>query len=824
MLDNNKVIRTISHKIEASQILWLVSTKRPNGDTFFDLFSTEEAKWFESKIPVFVETENPDSRFYATSVSNSSLLDRNAYPEVQYRGIVKQVDTSNGVNYEYVDTLVHDARGIEVTIKKLEYTKPIVLSIKEEDLKEEYSAGELKLFRMWEPSYATSSQTRKGELVAKRINISYTDYFNRIGFDIKAFEKKSNGRVSIKSIDKMSKRVKQTASSSKERKFFRDWEFQELINVEYNNTANNENKGKVLKFKKEEDTAKILIIPGFFVKQNVDTTLINFLTDNIEVGTSSTTIIKDALDGSHMIDRKSAIKFGLSDPKDVRTVEQIRWGQAIKGLFVIVDGLKEMLGFDIVLAEGGIKGDAVPGLIKGNMPFAVLNRGREEEVNPSLKLSRQVTTNNQNKEMIDILTQDTKDLIDKVLSLDDAAIRDFLKIKDYDVESEEEINVDQLTTRMYAIGRNTFMKSHTMKKKMIDLLNNSLKTFSNGSSLYLKDASFKHMIVDPYAICYYLKKGINGLVKEEVKLSERYGVQEEHVLVAKKIIENDKEKYIISTEKAFLFRFPFLHKLEGRIVNKDKHLIMGTKHNEYYRRLVEKGYIQGVAIYSLWDMNAEAQSGADYDGDQTGYTTNPIVEYIDNQENRMFLDYSMVNGELISGCPFTINNVSCEQFLNSKDIQYMKDNDIVIEKGGISGPEELSGTTEWINLVGKLGAYLARHTLEGNNIGRFTNISLTVKSIISELELKLNQVKRIRELEKVAYELEKEIKGYEKLMIVLTAAIRWEVDKAKHGGAYIDKFPFLKAILEDFDLSNIVSLEDKYHVSLQRLCFGSKLR
>src|SRR5699024_9166962 len=156
--------------------------------------------------------------------------------------------------------------------------------------------------------------------------------------------------------------------------------------------------------------------------------------------------------------------------------------------FIIIPGLRDMLSVDMVLAEGGIKGNPIGGFENGNMDFAVLNRAREDELNPSINLSRQVLSHIQNDKLIDGLKEDTQELIEKVLDVDDASIRSLVNIKEYASENEE-VNVNQLTTRLYSTGKESFKKSHTMRRKLVDLLNSSLQRFSNGASLYLKDAA-----------------------------------------------------------------------------------------------------------------------------------------------------------------------------------------------------------------------------------------------------------------------------------------------------------------------------------------------
>lgn len=834
--DNPIALRTLSHRIEANQLLWLYLFPGQNTIDAYLSGDPEDPRFIDfpySSVMVFVETEDPKSHFYATNVSNAGLLDRKAYPSKAYKGVVKQINTERGVNYEFVDTLVHDARGIEVTIKYGGYTDPLVFSIKENDLpaldsiynteSSDYEKVNFTSLDKWEPAYATSSQTRVGEMVAKRSDISYADYFKRIGFDIRAFEKEKNGRIHIKSVDKMSKRVKQTASSSKPRQFFKGFELEEIKEVPFENMDKIINAEHLL-FKKGKHEAEILILPGFFVKQKVESILPSFHNNKIDMVKEEVEVIRDAMDGSHMVDRSFAIRHGMADENgELRSGEQFRWGQAIKGLMVVVPGLRRMLGVDMVLADGGIKGSPIQGFKDGDMDFAVLNRVRLDEVNPNLNLSRQVTSYNQHPELIKGLEKDTEELINQVLSFNEESIRDFLNIQDYDVESEEEVNVDQLTTRLYSTGKNIFMKSNTMKKKLSDLLRSSLQQFSNGAALLLKEASYKHMVVDPYAIIYYLRQGILGLDKETLSDIDKVGVAPGHVVVSERVLVDGEEKLQLNTRKGYAFRFPFLHEHEGRILNEDDVVFIDLDTKEFYEQYVEQGHSQGLIFYSLWDMEAESQGGADFDGDYTGYTNNPyIINYIEKQPS--FLDYSLVDGELASGCPFIGNSRNLNIFLTDSEKAFMEAHAIQIEGDGISAPAELSNTEEWINIVGKLGAYLARHTLEGNDIGRFTNISLTVCQILTELDNRISEYEKIEGLETATDSLLKEKLGYERLNYFLAIAIRWEVDKAKHGGAYFDKMPFLYVFTEQKELQDIVEYEEQFNISLQRLIYGSKLR
>ena len=240
------------------------------------------------------------------------------------------------------------------------------------------------------------------------------------------------------------------------------------------------------------------------------------------------------------------------------------------------------------------------------------------------------------------------------------------------------------------------------------------------------------------------------------------------------------------------------------------------------------GYIQGVAIYSIWDMNAEGQSGADYDGDLTVVTKNPhIVNNLSPSD--LFLDYSIIEQEdgtetVLDGCPFPGSDFDLASLVRPAELKWMREHDVVLSRGGISGPAELSNTPNWVNLVAGLSARVARATLVSNDIGRLTNISLTISHIVSMLKATHSQLLAVTELdvEPAVSAIRQEIAGYNKLNMLLAVAIRWEVDKAKHGGAYMKKMPFLEALLDKVELDELIEFENKYGISLQRLVLGVK--
>ena len=856
VLEDKLALRVITHVVERKQIMWAVPEAIEGAMSFVARHFSPDEDVPEGALPVVVLTENPDSYYFATQVSNAGQTHRLAFPKKEYVGLAKRLDTENGVQWEEVSTFVHDGRGFEITIKGAGVNGQTILTVQEDDLMGMRAGDDsyrLDFSRtgLWTPGYATSSQTRKAEMVAKPSDLSYADYFKRIGFNPELHMTKDKSRpgfTQIKSLDKMSKRVKQTASSSRPRNFMTDFSYdsEEVIPFKVWSGLEDEyeENGTLISFNHSDGktTASALILEDFQVRQDVTLEMPAFAYDEtkaIDRRMIDMTLDKAATDGYHIIDRDFAFQYGLADERgELRAGEQFRWGQSIKGFVFLMPGLKSMLDVDMVLFAGGIKGDArVEFRQNFPMPFSILNHARLSEVNPSINLSRQVLSAIQTPDLLEGLEADTLRLIEEVLSFKESAIQRFLSIETISSEedsSSREVDIDQLTTFLYANGKETFLKSHTMRKKLSDLLSAALKKFTRGSSLYLKDASFKHMLVDPYTIVQYLRIGELSAVKS----SEMTGIKEHHVLTSELFETEEGMVHGLDYKEKALFRFPFLHLHEGRLVNKGS----GNPFNDasargWYRQMARKGYLQGLIFYSLWDMNPEAQSGADFDGDQTVCTSN---EHILNNFNQqpLFLDYSYVEDEdgnwsVVSGCPFPGSQQQVTGFLSESEQAFVKEHDITITGDSLSFPSELIGTDDLNNLVGHLGAALARHNLVSNDIGNFTNVNSTIFSIMAVLYNHMTEIYSAYQREEDAetkqslalafYELKKEHDGYDNLSFFLACAIRWEIDKAKHGGAYRSHMPFLDELFESPSPESVLELEGLYQVSIQRLLFGRKL-
>lgn len=868
-------LQMLSHRHEEGQVLYAQRSPILNDGTWVAQYANEEDTGrVECGLPLVVLTESPDSdQHYATHTSNAGLSARVGAPVADFKGIAKRVNTDGGVSYTYVDRPVHDLRGWERTIKaehrqtsgqsfySLTISEADFLRLWDEDAQTlVVPATEVdRVLTIWEGAFGSSSQTRVGEMVQKPKDLSYTDYFNKVGFNVQAhMVDAGEGRMAIKSLSKMSVRVKQASSSSRPRDFMPGYSYKgeetvTLVDRVYDGRSYTDKAVDATRlFMKKEGSpdAVIGIFEDFIVRQLVDLTLPAFRTGGaINLSQTRTLVSKAATDGSHLVDREFALANGLADDKGkLASGEQIRWGATVKGLFVIVPGLKRLSGYDIMLFDGGVKGDVRVELRQGVMPFAVLNRVRDSKKAESVKLSRQVLSAIQSTRLIEGLEASTKALIELVLGFDKDAVQEFLSIPSVDEDGEEEereVDIDQLTALLYAYGQDTFLKSHTMKRKLVDLISSALRKFTNGSGLLLENASFKHMAVDPYAIIHFMNA---GRASADKRYDNRVGIQEGRTVVS--VLEEAGEGWVhaLNSATAVLFRFPFLHTNEARRVNEDTSLPVfhDTESARWYELLAKRGLMQGLIFYSIWDMNPEAQSGADFDGDQTLWTTNPSI--VDNvSQQPFFLDYSLIEDasgdvvvdgvtyNLVEGCPFPGKEQRLADLMPADRLDALAKKGIDVTTNGIVFPSELAYDAELIDAVGFLAARAARRDLVKNDIGRFTNIGATISHLVSMLDSHLVAVKArlvelsvngqpVDELLNVRHALELEIAGYEKLGFLMAAAIRWEIDKAKHGGAYRQFLPFLEFLSGRPKVGPVADAEQRFGISLQRLLFGSRVR
>lgn len=769
---------------------------------------------------VLIYSEDEYSPHYPIYLSNTGMLDVKGNV-ISHEGIARREKTHGGASTVYVEKEVYD-KGIEVHAELQGFPVTKAYLVHESKVRKSISLSDTHLVQVGAGSV---SETRAGSLVFVPAGTDLLDYVERIlGFRFQLFiSRTKSNRVRVNLI-KTYTRLKLAASSGKELKLFDGYAFVKEGSKDYKGLEGTVT-SKTFTFTKEgDDDAVIEYVPeDFEVKMRQKVILPEFSSENKKIGVSEEMLefTRVATDGAVYVDAKWAADHGL------KSAAQFRFTTVGKGLIVPVPNLKKLTGTTLMLFGGATKGDISIPLKENILDFFVLRRSRQIKAQNSLLLSRQVfgAIALENPAIIRGLTKETAMMLQRVYAHDLDSLKEFVGIDNDEIEEEEVLDSENLTVEMFKANPEAFLKSDSLVRKLDSLIRSSTGEIERGARLYLAEASIKHMLVDPFTILHYISKGYMGIDADKVK---RIGVAPGHFITTGVNADNE---YCLEHKKAFLARFPFLHQMEGRLVNEEGGAFIDDHIAGLYDAYMKGKHFQGLGIYSLWDMNPEGQSGADFDGDETVYTTNPII--VDNfKQQPLFLDYSKLDGKVIEGVPWKGRGYTPEldSLINEDMVKAFEKLDVTYDEGQVEFDEDMLEKDGFRRVLVQMMVKIAGLSNQPNYIGLFTNVNSAVMEVLYRLKA---LVRRIDEQEltpalKLAKDnVQKEIDGYEKLSFLLACAIRWEIDKAKHGGDFLLKLPFLNLIvegIEDWQEANarrvIRKFEEEYGVSLERLFFG----
>ena len=681
---------------------------------------------------------------------------------------------------------------------------------------------------VWKVGARSASQTRQGSLVLIPENKTYVEHMTELKFFIDSYAKPVSATETTVSTSIQS-RLKMAASSGKLLDLFGDLEFVSVEDHKFSGFGSDVIVGKNYKFANADGEIinKLVLREDFEVKLKQEIIAPNFLTtangtqSKIEILKAVETFIKPATDGSMYADGKLMASLGVNNDLQVRVTP------VIKGMMNMVNNLKRDLGFDFVYFGGAVKGDPAPYFTNSNVELFVLGEARKqlEPKENYLMLSNQLAREIEklNPLALDVLEEQSETILRRAFNQDIEALKIFVGLEaehGNTLEEEEQRLLDEenMTAELFYRNAENFMKSSGFMKRLADFIRKSTQTVENAGRYYTPDASFRHMVSDVYEVVRHMAKG--RMAFDSTKSDDMKGIAPGHV-VGSRLVNG---KFDVDTRKAILGRFPMLHHLEIQVVNNTPSLFLDKDSENNYRGQMMQGRHQGVLYYSLYDMTAEGQSGADYDGDET---TDIRFEALTSlvSPSPKYLDYSYLDGELVEGVPWKEDN-----FTKLKDI--------------VAGGQHTVDMLENIGVVYNEGTFtMANETLQDetvqgivyetivkldgmnngtNNIGRFTNINSAVLELITLMEEKRDEVIEKGDTTIVSL-INAEIQGYKKLNFLIAAAIRWEIDKAKHGGQFYEEMTFLGAFLnakESGKLGTIKGLEQRYGVKLMRLFKG----
>ena len=829
-----------------------------------------------------------------------STMLRSQWPKDGYPDLDKVIDPSFFVNYQrQLGFFTPSLNRGDFTETDLLTSLTRIAIVKEEDIVTKVSMGD-RDFSYIDPTKrvlpiafgeivpASVGKTRQGhaQYVINTTrpgsepyvdSINRVEFLNKLGFKLDAFAKSINDKQSTIALNKAISRVRLDNASSREvdlfkgrtvefrytRKFFKDvpaidkdGRFLRIGDeIQYNTE---EVEVQYIRF----DNGMVMALADDFESwQEVTTVLPVFDNEgNIYNKEVTTAICKNATDGAiYLSDRVKSAYFDKAFSRSYGGIQFRAFGYQ-KGLAVFVPNLLLMTGADIVSFDGSRKASLDP-YLDGNeeLTFSVVNVTREPKVQETNRFARQGMTNAfLDKEMTSSAYETSEKHFKKAFEFDLETLNALIGVEEIQIGDKEGYNDmmstlavsnDSTTTTYLSSNPDLALKSATLKDKTTTLVSSITKDFKNGHA-FLDDAYTRHMVVDPIAILSYMKAGKIGVIDG---VGTKIGIASDNVLDIGKRLDGT---YYLKSGNALLVRYPNLDKRE--VIKTGKNKFYDEKTRQLYETYVGKGYFKGLVLFSLWDMNPEGMSGADYDGD-TCLIINDDLLVAKFKKGPLFLDYSLVQDEsgkfeIVEGCPFSTPAKELDIHSLIPKEKYNLISKYGLSTGSSYGSIEFNSFAlyeenkdEFLDLIYPIIQYFILVNLKGNDIGRYTNLLTTVTAIKSEVSADTNTaLATLKVLEVLAKQnegtqagidllsqandvliiidaLNREYKGYENLQILLTATVRWEIDAAKHGGAYRDKFTFLEAF-DGIDnegyranVQHLMDIEDKFDISLQRL-------
>lgn len=728
--------------------------------------------------------------------------------------------------------------------------------------------------------HASVGKTRQGHaqyLITEsndEFSMDVPEFMKRLSFKPEAFAKSLTETRSFMDIVKLNSRIRLNNSTSIEFPLFEGagtaFSYKKDFKLEV--AVVNEDNTKIVGMKEETITVTVwtfengLVMmesPDFYVYQEAVTTVLQHNLDGtVEFVDKQTVIKKNATDGYIMLSERLRTRF-KETLNDIYGGFQFRGFGYQKGFEIFHPTLFRDLGVDILLFEGSRKANLAPYIKEEAYSHSILNFSREPKIKETSKLARQALINIlATKRSTEEAFESSLDFWDKALSFHKDELLQVIGAEEINLEDSDAYNKllfslanseDSSTVQFINANKELALSSATMETKVMNLLVSTMKNFTNGHA-YVKDSYTRHMIVDPVSVVRYMKEGLLSVVKG---YSKEIGIKEDNIVdVGKRqVSENKTEYYLRKEEEALLVRFPNLYDSEIRKVNKNNFIDERTE--SIYARSAKSGYFKGLVIFSLWDMNPEGMSGADFDGDIALILNDPSVVANFKKKN-YFLDYSNIQQKdgsykLIEGCPFSapskvldVKSIVPTKYHNSLekfDIKLGGTQESTVKYGQIEFNNEAltaENYDEFLLAIHPLMQYFILSNLKGNDIGKFTNILTTVTAMKSEasgyLRTALTAMESIREsganpvsiadfeaVSGIAKEFKEEVAGFDNLQLFLTCAVRWEIDAAKHGGAYREELPFLELLegITSTDTEEVLHLikdaEETYNISLERL-------
>lgn len=456
---------------------------------------------------------------------------------------------------------------------------------------------------------------------------------------------------------------------------------------------------------------------------------------------------------------------------------QLRISNAVKGASFEFNPICELFNADIILTDGMVKSEDILADIQEN-GFQLFVVGQRKDGNDGIWVASQATQ--QMGLSVEELKQGVTNSVDFVKnSIEEKMTADILTMLNA-AEEEAETEFAAVDYVRLAQEFGDILDEQYIKDEIVGLGVKKLNKLLD-SKLFTTQARTRYMFTDVFAIYNAAKDGRYTATKEDA------------VLGAYEVVAPSKkdDKFFLETGKALSVRFPVTVTHEIPVVT--------AVQSAEYAEFVKQGLWQGITFFDAFSWVVAQQAGADHDGDTSIIIFDKLmvnarirkeVELYGNQSVLPFVDaYAKYeNGvavEFGTGCPTYVT--AAAKAKETKPEATEVNGFIVQGNNVIFNPEELKGENgtarrhDFLEVVAGLSQQITVDTIEASLIGVIANRAMILTDLLSRSVLNAAQRAEV-----------------EADLLALCTAGRWEIDRPKHGGAYLS-MPLINKLFANFE-------------------------
>lgn len=534
----------------------------------------------------------------------------------------------------------------------------------------------------------------------------------------------------------------------------------------------------------------------------------------IKLAASEVPFKRNVTDG--LIFADASVQFALNaEFGKLISAEQVRITPATKGLVVFVPGLKEMVGHDLLAFESAVKG-SYKTLLRTNPDFQVEFRiaifGKDASHDKKkTNIPYQMIQTLFNQEHLDALKDKLDVELEEAFKVydDPNKLSEYLGTKtldmyedmaDEDITEEQREHIEGTLVSMFTnffYAGSFVMEDLYFKKRLLDIIENMIKAWTRGALPV--DGHYRFMVTDVYGVMEAYRQGSRDIKfkrttdfveydekgNADIIVPSHVGIPANHVVMV-----DDEDKFFADNKEIVFQRNP-------KISMKETAKATGIITEDYFFARKEYPFaFNNLVFFSCHDFHVVKQGGADFDGDKTHASMDPVLVNA-VKELPALLDLTLIDGEFIEGCPWQpdVKSEAEYTFVNDQghivtqvcEYNVFDTEGTQANKGFKASFTDADYTPEFARQLHELSKVFVLRSLEPNRIGELTDYATKLLAAISRLEWSLSHNVTVdgEVLDADMRNMYKqEIEAMDVMVDKLRLAQGFEIDRPKHGGAF----------------------------------------